>query len=49
MRNSRWTPSIVPNGDAYTVYLVKDDVGALARFGARRTRKQPTSKPSSPT
>jgi len=29
MRNSRWTPSIVPNGDDQTVYLVKDDLGRL--------------------
>jgi hypothetical protein len=36
MRNSRWTPSIVPNGNNQTVYLVQDDLG-------RRTPKQPTS------
>lgn len=24
-----WTPSIVPNGDDQTVYLVKDDLGRL--------------------
>jgi hypothetical protein len=29
MRNSGWTPSIVPNGDDETVYLVKDDLGRL--------------------
>ena len=29
MRNSRWTPSIVPNGHDQTVYLVKDDLGRL--------------------
>lgn len=29
MRNSGWTPSIVPNGDDQTVYLVKDDLGRL--------------------
>ena len=29
MRNSDWTPSIVPNGDDQTVYLVKDDLGRL--------------------
>ena len=26
-----WTPSIVPNGDDETVYLVKDDLGKLGR------------------
>jgi hypothetical protein len=31
MHSSGWTPSIVPNGDDQTVYLVKDDLG---RFGA---------------
>lgn len=29
MRNSGWTPSIVPNGDDATVYLVKNDLGRL--------------------
>jgi hypothetical protein len=29
MRSSDWTPSIVPNGDDQTVYLVKDDLGRL--------------------
>lgn len=29
MRSSGWTPSIVPNGDDQTVYLVKDDLGHL--------------------
>ena len=29
MRNSGWTPSIVPGGDDQTVYLVKDDLGRL--------------------
>lgn len=29
MRKSIWTPSIVPNGDDQTVYLVKDDLGRL--------------------
>ena len=29
MRSSSWTPSIVPNGDDQTVYLVKDDLGRL--------------------
>ena len=29
MRISGWTPSIVPNGDDQTVYLVKDDLGRL--------------------
>ena len=29
MRKSAWTPSIVPNGDDQTVYLVKDDLGRL--------------------
>ena len=29
MRNSDWTPSIVPNGDDQTDYLVKDDLGRL--------------------
>ena len=26
---SNWTPSIVPNGDDQTIYLVKDDLGRL--------------------
>jgi hypothetical protein len=26
-----WTPSIVPNGDDETVYLVADDFGDLGR------------------
>ena len=29
MRRSGWTPSIVPDGDDTTVYLVKDDLGRL--------------------
>lgn len=29
MRSSGWTPSIVPNGDDQTVFLVKDDLGRL--------------------
>ncbi len=29
MRSSGWTPSIVPNGDDQTVYLVKNDLGRL--------------------
>lgn len=29
MRSSGWSPSIVPNGDDQTVYLVKDDLGRL--------------------
>jgi hypothetical protein len=28
---SNWTPSIVPNGDNETVYLVADDFGDLGR------------------
>ena len=28
---SRWTPSIVPNGDDQNVYLVVDDFGGLGR------------------
>jgi hypothetical protein len=31
MRKSGWTPSIVPNGDDQTVYLVVDDLGRLGR------------------
>ena len=31
MRRSNWTPSIVPNGDDQTVYLVADDFGKLGR------------------
>jgi hypothetical protein len=27
MRKTGWTPSIVPNGDDHTVYLVADDFG----------------------
>jgi hypothetical protein len=29
MRRSNWTPSIVPNGNDQTVYLVTDDLGRL--------------------
>lgn len=29
MRNSGWTPSIVPTSDDQTVYLVQDDFGRL--------------------
>jgi hypothetical protein len=32
MRNSRWTPSIVPRGDDHTVYLVLDDLGPNGRI-----------------
>jgi hypothetical protein len=31
MRKSGWTPSIVPDGDDQTVYLVVDDLGRLGR------------------
>jgi hypothetical protein len=31
MRKSGWTPSIVPNGDDQTVYLVADDLGRFGR------------------
>ncbi|MBR1187311.1 hypothetical protein [Bradyrhizobium sp. AUGA SZCCT0160] len=31
MRNSIWTPSIVPNGNDETVYLVADDFGKIGR------------------
>ncbi len=31
MRRSSWTPSIVPNGNDETVYLVADDFGRLGR------------------
>jgi hypothetical protein len=31
MRRSGWTPSIVPNGDDQTVYLVLDDFGRRGR------------------
>jgi hypothetical protein len=31
MRQSSWTPSIVPRGDDQTVYLVADDFGRLGR------------------
>ena len=34
MRKSNWTPSIVPNGDDQTVYLVADDFSKNGRaFG----------------
>jgi hypothetical protein len=32
MRRSNWTPSIVPDGDHQTVYLVMDDLGRLGRI-----------------
>ena len=31
MRRSDWTPSIVPNDNDETVYLVADDFGRLGR------------------
>jgi hypothetical protein len=31
MRRSGWTPSIVPNGDDQTVYIVVDDFGRNGR------------------
>jgi hypothetical protein len=31
MRRSSWTPSIVPNDNDETVYLVADDFGRLGR------------------
>ena len=31
MRKSNWTPSIVPNGNHQTVYLVADDFGKYGR------------------
>ena len=34
MRRSNWTPSIVPNGDDQTVYLVADDFGKHGRAWA---------------
>jgi hypothetical protein len=32
MRNSRWTPSIVPGGHDQTVYIVTEDLGRLGRI-----------------
>jgi hypothetical protein len=32
MRRSNWTPSIVPNVNEETVYLVVDDLGRLGRI-----------------
>jgi hypothetical protein len=34
MRKSNWTPSIVPNGNDQTVYLVADDFGKPGRVWA---------------
>ena len=34
MRRSNWTPSIVPNGDDQTIYLVADDFGKSGRAWA---------------
>ena len=34
MRKSSWTPSIVPNGDDQTVYLVANDYGKAGRAWA---------------
>ena len=31
MRRANWTPSIVPNGNDETVYLVADDFGKIGR------------------
>lgn len=42
MRNSCWTPSIVPGGDDQTVYLVAEDFGQLGVPGAKPTMKRRT-------
>jgi hypothetical protein len=42
MRNSCWTPSIVPDGDDQTVYLVAEDFGQLGVPGAKPTMKRRT-------
>ena len=34
MRRSGWTPSIVPNGNDQTVYIVLDDFGRIGRATA---------------
>ncbi len=31
MRKSNWTPSIVPQGDDHSIYLVLDDLGRLGQ------------------
>ena len=37
MRGSKWTPSIVANGDDRTVYLVADDFGKHGRAWVEST------------
>ena len=50
MRKSNWTPSIVPDEDDQTVYLVADDFGKRsARLARERTARRPTLKRSSRT
>jgi hypothetical protein len=46
MRKSNWTPSIVPDENDRTIYLVADDLGSPAAPGAKPITKPPTSKRS---
>ena len=49
MRRSSWTPSIVPNDNDETVYLVADDFGRLGRAWREADYERPTWKRSSKT
>lgn len=49
MRKSNWTPSIIPNGNDQTVYLVADDFGKPGRAWAEAITKPPTWRSSSMT
>ena len=46
MRRSKWTPSIVPNGDDQTVYLVAEISANTAALGLRAPTKLPIWKRS---
>jgi hypothetical protein len=49
MRRVNWTPSIVPNGNDQTVYLVADDFGKPGVLGSRPIMRPSIQKPSSRT
>lgn len=45
MRGPGWTPSIVPDDNDQTVYLVAADLGNPAELGRRPNTKGPTWRP----
>jgi hypothetical protein len=45
MRKPNWTPSIVPNIDDQSVYLVVDDFGRNGRAWRETDVEIPTSRP----